>query len=490
MSRGFGFVTSIFCSVILVVGFQNCQKKVGFTQVTNLQSYDNPDINYFKPALAVRNTSCIFCHASIVGNVITDFAVEEGAHAKFVHTVSGSLGTGEYTMGGDFGWRAANGLTTNFIQGTIYMPRRLIDSRTLDSISGPLNSAAQIPMLLLPNFPQVPSLQGSYIYRSDIPLRPVSIADYANAVLNYRTTEYLNFIKNDPGLPKNPAVSPVAFIREILDAKITAPTADQLRENFQSPASGLRFERTPGGYDLSGFSNKDGYYGNDSGWLECDGDLFVDGIVYLKDLKVRTKSGCRIYSTKTIFVYVTEASTSHRPGIIYDTTISTQGNLGLMSSKAIIMGLGKCTSGDSLINRSHDERTDNTPTLVGVGAIADYNQLISSGLQLYDAGNCQNYANLGRSVNFEHLIMNAPIVHTRYTGDIKGVLIAQHMVGSLGKFAYEYDPVFDTAAIFPVIPSEQYFTVRDCATYNKSTRQMVHDDSRPVGQESRYRTCH
>lgn len=490
-------------SLLLVGAFQNCSgQKLAFQNSSSLQRFSNPDIHYFRPALAIRNTNCIFCHASVEGNVITDLATNSGStdQAQFLGSIAGVKGRGDYTFGNNFGWRASVSLTTNFIQGTIYMPRRMIDPRTLSAIIPNIQTAASTPMTQLLGYPQYPGVPATPIYQANIPTNFKTIASYANAVLNYRTSDYLNTIKNDPGVPKKADVVPDASIREILGVSISSPSADDLRTDFMTHDT-MRFVRTPNGYDLSGLTRVNTsagfYYANTAGsWMECDGDVFVDGIVYLKDLKLRTKTGCRIYATHTIFVDETPDTAKDRLGITYDDSVSSTPNLGLMSASAVIMGAGKCSNssaaggyGDSLILRSHDERTDNTPTLSGTGALTDYNQLISGGLQILDTGDCADASDARRSVAFNHLMINAPVIHSRYTSDIKGVLIAEHMVGSLGHFSYKYDPVFEAVSIFPVVPAQQYFQVQDCATYDPTSLAITSDQSHQVGNEAKFRSC-
>ena len=57
----------------------------------------------------------------------------------------------------------------------------------------------------------------------------------------------------------------------------------------------------------------------------------------------------------------------------------------------------------------------------------------------------------GRSVGFERLLLNAPEVHSRYQGHFKGTIIAEYALISLGAFDFDYDPVFSSVQVLPML---------------------------------------
>jgi hypothetical protein len=458
-------------------------------------SPENPFLA-FKPALAVRNTNCLFCHASIQGNVITDMAFSSGKQGTFLGDPAG--GSGEY-LAGDFSWQSENFLSTNYIQGTLYMPRREISTSSQNMAAGFLrNSLGNMPTL--PNFTNATKAPNAPIYTNTIPLSFQSIAQYANSVLNYRTPDYLNFLKSpyaNPSPVDATITSPGPQIREIKDLTIQSPTAAQLKQVFGTASPLVYIKQSDDGYDLTNFAKSGNYYTNLAGnWMQCDGDLFVDGVVFLNNLKLRTKYGCRIYSTHSVFIQA-PAGTSLRDGITYDTAVSSKPYLEITSANSVIMGLGVLTGGatctvgvnkytDTVTCRSHDERTLNTPTLSGSGALADYAML---GGAMMDVGNGAAAGDGHRAVSLSHLLINAPLVHSRFSGDFKGVIIAQHMVGSLGKFSYHYDDTFTSVPILPQISSSWFFQMSDCATYDSTTGALISDQSTAVSGQAKLRTC-
>ncbi len=65
----------------------------------------------------------------------------------------------------------------------------------------------------------------------------------------------------------------------------------------------------------------------------------------------------------------------------------------------------------------------------------------------------------GRQVSFERLLINAPIVHSRYVGDFKGTVIAEHATMALGAFVFKFDPVFSEVPVLPFLDPERYLSV-------------------------------
>jgi hypothetical protein len=457
-------------------------------------SPENP-LMAFKPALAIRNTNCLFCHASVKGNIITDMAIAAGHQGTFFGDPAG--GAGEYMLG-NFSYQTELGLSSNFIQGTLYMPRREIATSSQNMASTRLkNGTSNMPTLS--KFLNADHAPNAPIYSNMVPLSFKYIAEYANAALNYRTSDYLSFLQSPYSYSQaDTTLQASSPIREVKDVYIGAPTAAQLRQTFGTSSALVYIKQSADSFDLSGFAKSGNYYTNStSSWMQCDGDLFVDGVVFLNNLKLRTKYGCRIYATHSVFIQA-PAGSAARDGITYDTAVSSKPYLEITSASSVIMGLGaltgtaKCTAGstsytDTLVCRSHDERTINTPTLNGTGTMTDYALLAGA---MKDVGNGADRTAASRSVSVSHVLINAPLVHSRFSGDFKGVIIAQHMVGSLGKFSYHYDDTFTSVPILPQISSSWFFQMSDCASYNSTTGAMISDQSTVVSGQPKYRTCY
>ena len=69
------------------------------------------------------------------------------------------------------------------------------------------------------------------------------------------------------------------------------------------------------------------------------------------------------------------------------------------------------------------------------------------------------------SIPFSRLLLNAPVIHNRYLGQVSGVFVAEILVSSLGKFDYVYDSVFNSAgvSILPLLKSD-ILCVADAST--------------------------
>jgi hypothetical protein len=59
--------------------------------------------------------------------------------------------------------------------------------------------------------------------------------------------------------------------------------------------------------------------------------------------------------------------------------------------------------------------------------------------------------NLRKSIDYEKLLVNAPMVHSRYSGLFKGVIIAEVGLFAISHFSYQYDEVFSNKAILPLV---------------------------------------
>jgi hypothetical protein len=91
---------------------------------------------------------------------------------------------------------------------------------------------------------------------------------------------------------------------------------------------------------------------------------------------------------------------------------------------------------------------------------ADAQAIVSAngGTQLLDAqdpgspgfDSSQNRA----SIEFTGLLLNAPVVESRYLGLFKGTIVSEIALFGLGSFYFDYDPVFNSAPALPLLPSD------------------------------------
>ena len=138
--------------------------------------------------------------------------------------------------------------------------------------------------------------------------------------------------------------------------------------------------------------------------LACEEDLFVEGVLFLEDLRLTTRTGCRIYATGTVF----------GQGAIEYLHDQSDTNLQISSSRAISLGLGHgpvyfpsygTTVNNSLYYRLRDlwcapgmfTRENVNPAATSNAIIAD-SELIP---ELLDAAIQRG----GRNVGFERLLL-------------------------------------------------------------------------------------
>jgi hypothetical protein len=369
---------------------------------------NNPLVD-LKPALVVRGTGCIMCHASLNSNVITDFGYGDpwfwggpGA-APEDHT---SIYADEIT---DPAWKYVKSLGPQVIV--------------------PKASTQHLPKVGAP-----------------------TLASYLQ-----------NVISNSPA-----ASVRTSKVVEMKSVYIGAPTASRIRKigGFKKDEF-IRYypdanqpDTLPALRQVKGVGTE--YWTNDLAIpLVCSGDLIIDGVLLLNKPIISSQTGCRIYTTKSVFAY---------GPITYSGGDSINQNLQIASARSINLGLGKNTcsalqiGANSLITRlqSDDRRKfyftrgepqknqqEKLDDIVADAALTDTAQMLDAACEPIH----------GRSVAFSHVILNAPIVFSRYQGDFKGSIIAEIALMSLGAFIFEFDPVFSSQVILPLLDPSDYLAI-------------------------------
>lgn len=369
-----------------------------------------------EPALAIRGMGCIQCHANIKSNIITDFG----------------YGNDYY-----FGMKPA---TTWWQSGGVYGDH----GQSFGSMTIPADKTVVVPKAALPAVVSTATGQAT-------------IAKYVQNLFSKSTI----------------ASTQKVVVSEKNSVYIGAPTGAEIETATRlTPGERSRYYKNAmDSVALSGLVDQ-GTFFEASGRLDCDGDLVVRGPLYLENLQVNTVVGCRLYVIGSVFIYgpITYASGSNS-------------NLQISSSKSISLGLGtvKNTAGkncdptdryaadptnygtSSLVNRystfwttpGNFVRQSATPKAYGDSIIAEAKLIEAKKGPLYDA-TCRSE---GRMVSYEHLLLNAPVVHSRYEGDFKGTVIAEFSIMSLGMFKFEFDPVFKTVPVWPFLDSKLYLHV-------------------------------
>ncbi len=414
----------------------------------------------FKPSLVARAAECMLCHANIKGDLISDFGFKgildpKGPDLFFRTNPNGAhLGTGYSTDHGA-------GVVSQTGWGTVKVAGKLI-----------------IPSAILP-------------LASDPVGRKYSISpDYTENSVTKTAKSLFEYLDKIMFVDK----TRVTEIQERKSIYIGAPTADEIRSSGHlTSAKALNFIKNdndkPG---LSGFERvtADGkdYYTN-TGIVECNGDLFVDGVVFLNNLNLRTEFGCRIHATKTVFIqgpieYLDEYALS---------------NLQIMSAKAIYMGSGMCFDchNDGAVRDNYNflvARAGNLAFWLGslrnqldltnyaseiqedFLKVSNESQIAKpaegvnkaeyyaakfkeGGVKLLDANNPFNNTS---DTAYRRLLLNAPDVQSRYNGKFQGTIIAEFALWKLGgKFAFQYDSVFTAVPIFPLMDLNKILVIKD-----------------------------
>lgn len=382
----------------------------------------NPAIAEFEPALAVRTSACITCHAKIQSGYITDFGY--GDSYFFGKPVGGSrFGSFDGSIYGDFygGEPNKTGWLTAEISGKVVVPKAGFDF-DLSAAGAKLADA----------------------YRR--PLQAKSLAEYLRA---------LEVQKANP-----------AAIIEKERIFIGAPTTATLETRFRiSPGSSVNLKyikNDSASPELKGIELGHGqsFYTN-AGDIQCDGDLFIRGTLFLNHPAVATKRGCRIYATGPIFV---------QDAIAYRNldASSDTANLQLVSSEGILLGLG-----DKSCDASAKDSPLSRRLISGYAITSFFTRDASSrsispkdfGQRIYDQGKLipalEDAGCKDDTLGFSRLLLNAPQVHNRYKGKFKGLVIAELVLFRLGKSTFEFDPVFKQVPVLPMLKDSDYLEVKN-----------------------------
>ena len=420
----FPFLLLCFLSLMVLVfaGFKNDLSSASSPDPSpSKQPVINAAISEFEPALAVRTSACITCHAKIHPGFITDFGY--GDSYFFGKPGGGSqFGSFDGSIYGDFygGEPNKTGWLTAEIGKKVVVPKAGFDF-DLSAAGAKLSDA----------------------YRK--PLQAKTLGDYLRA---------LEAQKPNP-----------ATIIEKDKVFIGAPNAATLEARFRiAPGSGAKFKyiKNDGSSpEIKGIALNSGKnFFTNTAEVVCNGDLFIRGTLFLNHAALATETGCRIYATGPIFVQ--NAITYRNLGGSADKT-----NLQLVSAEAILLGVGdkscdatakdsplsrRLVSGyaiSSFFTRNAGSRSVSPKTLGQT--IYDQGKLIPG---LEDAG-CQD-----DTLGFSRLLLNAPQVHSRYKGKFKGLVIAEVALFRLGKSTFEFDPIFKEVSVLPLLKDSDYLEVK------------------------------
>lgn len=382
----------------------------------------NRAILEYEPAAAVRASGCITCHAEFSSTYITDFGYDS---PWFFANPESKNKVGIYNghIYGDFiaepgktGW-----LTADFKKHVI-VPEAPVEFD--------LESASR------------DSLTDKAFYREA--LKASSLGEYIRALESKKS---------------NPA--PVIEKKRVF---IGAPDTATLEAGFEIDPNdkvGLKYrkddpETSP---EMKGIEpGNDGNYYTNTGEIVCDGDLFVRGILFLNQPAIDTERGCRIYAAGPVYLQgeITFKDRGYSGG---------KGNLQLVSTEAIFLGVGtqKCHTAEKIDPMAL--RLLKTPARPSIFTRAAFRQNIppheftqhlydTAALAPLEDSSCHD-----ETIAFSRLLLNAPVINSRYSGKFKGLVIAEYALFWQGKTDFEFDPVFKEVPVLPILRDSDYLWI-------------------------------
>jgi hypothetical protein len=492
-----------------------------------------------KPALIVSKAACLACHASVDGDIITDFGnspvgatVAQGGRFrnlffKFDPSVSTDNGWNSNRASYWLGFRSLNELTgslyfkktaltaattsTDFMNGMFYDPSNTPDG-TLQAIPNGLD----LLNFLQSRFSFSPAggrfdptwvwdTNTSWVSVCPGPTQEITGGPYKSCRYTYSSTNPV--IVRDTITPASgpnininyltisaPLVSDIQKIAEDptsaanwIDWKVGTPAvgaiyrqpdADEVASGVvqERPFSGLAVSNhapeatTPTGTDPATIpvppyvTNKEGVA------IKCYGDVVVKGNLFLSSPSFITDTrGCRIHVTGDVIFWghnnINDGVSPNPGNTVNIGPYSGVANYGVQvtSASSITFGLSLIQLGDELRavpgsaynfakslgvpegtecvypNGSWTKQSGGCPA--GSLTLKQFGdgQALPKGLAGWDHG----------LVSYSHLMINAPVIHSRYMGDFKGSVIADYALFRLGNLRFIFDPVFNGQVPFP-----------------------------------------
>lgn len=390
-------------------------------------------LNFLKPALALRGASCTLCHAQVASNLITDF----GFGNYFLETGRGSVSNPNYGFYTDHGFNGdPNGGSGSLVTTNL--------ASTSDVI---------VPKADLVGYLKEKTGQAT-------------LAGYVRQRLSASAHAGSRAAANR--------------VREAKKLFIGAPSSARILQAFGVGASlgAIKYLPEAAGIALTGLPAANAGRFVVSGSLQCDGDLLLQGSLHLNGATIRTKVGCRIYALGSIFVSNGLSVVSLDGG--------TDHNVQLLSARAVGLGLGSTMKADNTpcetsgwyrdrfnggLNdaytqsslQSHWNLHQETSYTRAYGAGEAAKNFLDSvlaeaaGFSLKDA-TCEAG---GRGRAIQRTLIVAPRVDSRYNGNFSGSIIAEASVLSIGSFKFSFDPVFERAAILPLLGDADFLSVEE-----------------------------
>ncbi len=448
--------------------FQNCSQVEFSGAPAELSAFANPNapgtvatINHFQPALAVRDISCLACHANIQANVVTDFGY---GNSWFMNQNGSQTGYGDNHYLPTT-WQSIAEIQGQVIVPTGTVPDSSVKAATPTDITAPMSVSISNYLTMSSTIDFNAGWTYSYWGRPE----PKNLA-------------LTTFVSPPSG---KSAVTSQAYVY------IGAPTSQEILGlvSNSNPAPWLQ-QIDPTMMAVSGLSIVSGTSGSfitNSGKVDCSGkDVVVNGTLLLNNLQIFAESGgCRLYVNGSVFIVgpITYLNKTN--------TVDPTNNLQITSSVSIIMGVGldgEVVNGanghqsstplntrllgdirGNMVLRSapgNDTYKTFATTIMNEGSNIGTTLLVDASA-LGTLPTARSAAGQTRSkVDYQHLLLNAPLIHSRYLGTVTGVIVAESAEFSLGEFSFNYDPVFQSVPVLPALPKDILCAVDSASSCN------------------------
>jgi hypothetical protein len=373
-------------------------------------------IKSLQPALAVRGIACLMCHADIRANIITDFGHGSDWYLGGPNVSLDQAGAPQST----FSWfsdLASSWQSAIQIVGQVYVPNAAVTPGAQASLG--------------PNFAGQPLIQ-----LKDLMTTPFQAAwNFDNNALEAKSPMSM---KITPPAGADPVVAKDKIVIRAPDISEISALAPDLF-NAAGPSGVKRVGSSIPVEFITGGSGSAAYLTNDpANALNCAGqDIVVKGTLYLRGLNINAQGGCRLYVSGSVFI---------EDGITYVGKMENQ-NLQITSASAIVMGISLSRLQYRLVT---DHRAVN---ISGSISYADRSaQVLQEAKNIGTLRDAQDdYGGTRASFDYNGLLLNAPMIHSRYLGQVKGTIIAEVALFALGQFHFEFDPVFTNVNVLPLL---------------------------------------
>ena len=225
----------------------------------------NTTVIEYEPAVALRASGCLTCHAEIASNYITDFGY--GSSYFFANPASkNEVGIFNGHIYGDFIAEPGKSswLTAEF-KKEIIVPHAPIDFDLAKAAGDTLTDKSS----------------------------------YQEALKAGSLAEYLRALESKKDKPAPVIEKKKVFIgapdRATIESRFDIKSGDHVDFKY--------IKNDSASTEVKGIEwSEDGKYYINKGEITCDGDLFVRGMLFLNEPAIVTKTGCRIYATGPVLL--------------------------------------------------------------------------------------------------------------------------------------------------------------------------------------------